>query len=167
MEVFAHRVSAAQAVCTVVHVLLAPRPGKAWAAQAVKAVHDWNTSGKSYSTSALHNLCWCSTYVQMMGIKHNQPTVISFLYLFPFVRTLPLPANRSNSLWAESLSALHPPPPPLPSFSWALASNKGPLAIPFHSWRHTLRGRGPAPAPFSAQSLYSDGTNVPIPFRRR
>lgn len=39
MAVFAHRVSAAQAVCAVVHVLLTPRPGKAWAAQAVKTVH--------------------------------------------------------------------------------------------------------------------------------
>lgn len=39
MAVFAHGVSAAQAARAVVHVLLAPRPGKAWAAQAVKAVH--------------------------------------------------------------------------------------------------------------------------------
>lgn len=44
MAVFAHRVSAAQAVCAVVHVLLTPRPGKAWAAQAVKTVHRWNTT---------------------------------------------------------------------------------------------------------------------------
>lgn len=40
MAVSAHRVGAAQAVRAVVHVLLAPRPGEAWAAQAVEAVHN-------------------------------------------------------------------------------------------------------------------------------
>lgn len=85
MAVSAHRVGAAQAVRAVVHVLLAPRPGEAWAAQAVKAVHNWNRTGGrdgggGYSTSAPDNLCWCSTYVQIMSIKHNKPTVISFLF---------------------------------------------------------------------------------------
>lgn len=39
MAVFAHGVCAAQAVRAVVHVLLAPRPGEARAAQAVEAIH--------------------------------------------------------------------------------------------------------------------------------
>lgn len=47
MEVPANRVGAARAVDAVVEVLLACEAGVAGAAEAVKAIYDWNTSSRT------------------------------------------------------------------------------------------------------------------------
>lgn len=108
MAVFAHRVGTAQAVHAVVHVLLAPRPGKAWAAQAVKAIHDWNTTGKWDRVTA-HLRSITSVDVPHMcrwwALSTISPLWSHFFYLFSVERMLPLAANRSDLLWGELLCA--------------------------------------------------------------